>query len=33
MTGETFPINNAKLYVSVVSLSIKDNIKTLENIK
>ena len=32
-TGATFEINNAKLYVSVVTLSINDNIKLLENIK
>ena len=32
-TGGTFQINNAKLYVSVVTLSISDNIKFLENIK
>ena len=32
-TGATFQINNAKLYVPVVSLSINDNIKFLENIK
>ena len=30
--GETFRINNAKLYVPVVTLSINDNIKYLENI-
>ena len=29
----TFQINSAKLYVPVVSLSINDNIKVLENIK
>ena len=29
----TFPINNAKIYVPVVTLSINDNIKFLENIK
>ena len=29
----TFQINNAKLYVSVVTLSINDNIKFLESIK
>ena len=28
-TGATFQINNAKLYVSVVTLSINDNIKCL----
>ena len=33
ITGVTFQINNAKLYVSVFSLSINDNIKFLENIK
>ena len=32
-TEATFQINNAKLYVPVVTLSIKDNIKFLENIK
>ena len=32
-TGATFQINNAKLYVHVVHLSINDNIKFLENIK
>ena len=32
-TGATFQINNAKLYFPVVTLSIKDNIKFLENIK
>ena len=32
-TGATFQINNAKIYVSVVTLSINDNIKFLENIK
>ena len=32
-TGATFQINNAKLYVSVVTLSINDNIKFLVNIK
>ena len=31
--GATFQINNAKLYVPVVPLSINDNIKFLENIK
>ena len=31
--GAIFRINNAKLYVPVVILSIKDNIKFLENIK
>ena len=29
----TFQINNAKLYVPVVTLSVNDNIKFLENIK
>ena len=29
-TEATFPINNAKLYVPVVTLSINDNIKFLE---
>ena len=32
-TGTSFQINNAKLYVPVVTLSINDNIKFLENIK
>ena len=32
-TSATFQINNAKLYVPVVTLSINDNIKFLENIK
>ena len=32
-TGGVFQINNAKLYVPVVTLSIIDNIKMLENIK
>ena len=32
-TGATFQINNAKLYVPVVTFSINDNIKILENIK
>ena len=32
-TGAIFQINNAKLYVPVVTLSINDNIKYLENIK
>ena len=32
-TPTTFQINNAKLYVPVVILSINDNIKFLENIK
>ena len=32
-TGATFQINNAKLYVPVVALSINDNINFLENIK
>ena len=32
-TGGTFQINNAKLYVSVFTLSIFDNIELLENIK
>ena len=31
-SGTTFQINNAKLYVGIVALSIK-NIKFLENIK
>ena len=29
----TFQINNAKLYIPVVNLTINDNIKFLENIK
>ena len=33
LTGVTFQINNAKLYVPVVTLSINDNVKLLENIK
>ena len=33
LTGATFQINKAKLYVPVVTLSINDNIKFLENIK
>ena len=32
-TGATFQIKNAKIYVSVVTLSINDNVKFLENIK
>ena len=32
-TGATFQINNAKFNVPVVTLSINDNIKFLENIK
>ena len=32
-TRATFRINNAKLYVPVVTFSINDNIKFLENIK
>ena len=32
-TGATFQINNAKFYAPVVTLSINDNIKFLENIK
>ena len=32
-TSATFQINNAKLYLPVVTLSINDNIKFLENIK
>ena len=32
-TRATFQINNAKFYVPVVTLSINDNIKFLENIK
>ena len=33
MTGATFQINNAKLYVPVAPLSISDYTKFLENIK
>ena len=33
MTGATFTVTSAKLYVPVVTLSINDNIKFLENIK
>ena len=32
-TGSTWQINNAKLYVTVVTLSIYYNIKFLENIQ
>ena len=32
ITGAKFHINNAKLYVPVVTLSINDNIKFLEKI-
>ena len=32
-TGATLQINSAKIYVPVVTLSINDNIKFLENIK
>ena len=32
-TGTTFQINNAKLYISVVTFSVNDNIKFLENTK
>ena len=32
-TGTTFQINNAELYISVVTFSINDNIKFLENTK
>ena len=32
-TGATFQINNAKVYVPLVTLSINDNIKFLENIR
>ena len=31
--GGTFQINNIKLYVPVVTLSINDNIRFLENLK
>ena len=33
ITSATFQINNAKLYVPVVTLSITDNIKFFKNIK
>ena len=33
ITGATFQINNAELYVPVVTFPINDNIKFLENIK
>ena len=33
ITGATFQINNAKLYVAVVNLYINDNIKFLKNLK
>ena len=33
MTGATFQINNAKLYIPVAPLSISDYTKFLENIK
>ena len=33
ITGATFQINNAKLYVLVVTLSINDNVTFLENIR
>ena len=32
-TGATFQINNTKLYVPVVTLSVNDNTKFLENLK
>ena len=32
-TRATFQVNNAKLYIPVVTLSINNNIKFLENIK
>ena len=32
-TEATFQMNNVKLYVTVVTLSINDNVKYLENIK
>ena len=32
-TSATFQINNVKLYVSAVTLSLNDNIRFLENIK
>ena len=33
ITGATVQINKAKLYLSVVTLSINNNMKFLENIK
>ena len=33
ITGTTFQINNNKLYVPVVTLSINDNVKFLKNVK
>ena len=33
ITGASFQINNAKLYVAVVDLYINDNIKFLKNLK
>ena len=32
-TGEAFQINNVKRYIRVVTLSVNDNNKFLENIK
>ena len=32
-TGKTFQINNSKLYVPAVTLSVNDNIKFLDNRK
>ena len=32
-TGPTFQINNATLYVPIITLSINDNVKFLENLK
>ena len=32
-TGAAFQINNAKVYVPIVTLSINDNVKFLENIR
>ena len=32
-TGATFQINNAKIYVPIVTLCINDNNKFLENVK
>ena len=32
-TGATFQINNANFYFSVLTVSINDNIKFLENVK
>ena len=32
-TGSIFQINNAKIYVSFITLPVNDNIKFLENVK